>query len=44
MLLPLRDIVPDWRHPVTGEPVSRLIGRLPPGAGIRRMANGGRQP
>ena len=44
VLLPLRDIVPDWRHPVTGEPVSRLIGRLPPGAGIRRMANGGRQP
>ena len=44
VLLPLRDLVPDWRHPVTGEPVSRLIGRLPPGAGIRRMADGGRRP
>ncbi|MEX0839371.1 MAG: 2-amino-4-hydroxy-6-hydroxymethyldihydropteridine diphosphokinase [Parvibaculum sp.] len=31
-LLPLRDIVPGWRHPMTGESVETLIGRLPAGA------------
>ena len=44
VLLPLRDLAPDWRHPVTGESVSRLIGRLRPGAGIRRMTDGGPRP
>ena len=28
VLLPLREIAPHWRSPVTGEPIDRLIGRL----------------
>ncbi len=28
VLLPLRDIAPDWRHPVTGRTVSGLIAAL----------------
>jgi 2-amino-4-hydroxy-6-hydroxymethyldihydropteridine diphosphokinase len=38
VLIPLRDIAPDWRHPISGESVERLIAALPPGehAGIRR--------
>ncbi len=29
VLLPLADLAPDWRHPVTGEGISTLIARLP---------------
>jgi 2-amino-4-hydroxy-6-hydroxymethyldihydropteridine diphosphokinase len=29
VLLPLRDLAPDWRHPVTGEGLSEMIARLP---------------
>lgn len=29
VLLPLREVAPDWRHPVLGETVSMLIARLP---------------
>jgi len=29
VLLPLRDVAPDWRHPVLGETVSMLIAKLP---------------
>jgi 2-amino-4-hydroxy-6-hydroxymethyldihydropteridine diphosphokinase len=32
VLVPLRDIVPDWRHPVSGRSVSELIDALPPEA------------
>lgn len=28
VLLPLRDVAPDWTHPVTGESVAVLIARL----------------
>ena len=28
VLLPLRDVAPDWTHPVTGETVDALISRL----------------
>ncbi len=40
VLLPLRDVAPGWRHPVSGESVGRLIAALPPGerAGIRPAA------
>jgi 2-amino-4-hydroxy-6-hydroxymethyldihydropteridine diphosphokinase len=31
VLLPLRDIAPEWRHPVTGKTVDALIAALPPG-------------
>ena len=39
VLLPLRDVAPRWRHPVTGESVERLIASLGPGAlaGIERL-------
>lgn len=30
VLLPLREVVPDWHHPVSGETVDALISRLPP--------------
>ena len=29
VLLPLADVAPDWRHPVTGDNVRTLISRLP---------------
>jgi 2-amino-4-hydroxy-6-hydroxymethyldihydropteridine diphosphokinase len=38
VLVPLRDVAPGWRHPVSGESVERLIAGLAPGelARIRR--------
>jgi 2-amino-4-hydroxy-6-hydroxymethyldihydropteridine diphosphokinase len=35
-LLPLRDIAPDWRHPVSGIAIGALIAALPPGQQIRK--------
>jgi 2-amino-4-hydroxy-6-hydroxymethyldihydropteridine diphosphokinase len=32
VLLPLRDIASDWRHPATGETLSSLIAGLAPGS------------
>ena len=29
VLVPLRDVAPDWRHPVTGEGVDDLLQRVP---------------
>ena len=29
VLMPLTDIAPGWRHPVTGETLTTLVGRLP---------------
>jgi len=29
VLVPLRDVAPDWRHPVTGQSVTDLIAALP---------------
>ena len=29
VLLPLAELAPDWRHPVTGAPISALIAALP---------------
>ncbi|MBB6250206.1 2-amino-4-hydroxy-6-hydroxymethyldihydropteridine diphosphokinase [Nitrospirillum iridis] len=31
VLLPLRDLAPDWRHPVSGLDLAALIAALPPG-------------
>jgi 2-amino-4-hydroxy-6-hydroxymethyldihydropteridine diphosphokinase len=31
VLVPLRDVAPDWKHPVTGQSVGALIAALPPG-------------
>jgi 2-amino-4-hydroxy-6-hydroxymethyldihydropteridine diphosphokinase len=36
VLLPLRDIAPDWRHPVTGASVDALISALSAGEDVRR--------
>lgn len=36
VLLPLAEIRPDWRHPVSGLSVAQLIAKLPPGQEIRR--------
>jgi 2-amino-4-hydroxy-6-hydroxymethyldihydropteridine diphosphokinase len=35
VLLPLRDIAPGWRHPVTARSVAELLESLPPGQRIR---------
>ena len=44
VLLPLQDVAPRWRHPVTGEPVERLIRALPRRDGdIERLAPDVRQ-
>jgi 2-amino-4-hydroxy-6-hydroxymethyldihydropteridine diphosphokinase len=37
VLLPLRDVAPAWRHPVSGRSVTELIERLPAGQAIERL-------
>lgn len=37
VLLPLRDVVPDWTHPVTGMDVAAMIAALPADQVARRM-------
>lgn len=37
VLLPLAEVAPDWRHPVSRESVRQLIARLPEGQKIRRI-------
>ena len=40
VLLPLHDVAPEWKHPVTGHPVARLIESLPRDDGeIERLAS-----
>jgi 2-amino-4-hydroxy-6-hydroxymethyldihydropteridine diphosphokinase len=36
VLLPLRDIAPAWRHPVSGRTIAELLESLPEGQRIRR--------
>ena len=31
VLLPLQEVAPGWRHPVTGAPIERILAGLPPG-------------
>ncbi len=38
VLLPLADVAPGWRHPVTGQDVAAMIAALPPGQSIRPLA------
>lgn len=37
VLLPLRDVAPGWRHPVSGAAVADLIAALPPGQEVERV-------
>jgi 2-amino-4-hydroxy-6-hydroxymethyldihydropteridine diphosphokinase len=37
VLVPLRDVAPGWRHPVSGEDIDTLIASLPPGHEARRL-------
>lgn len=37
VLLPLRDLAPEWRHPVTGVAIQTLIDSLPKGQEIRLL-------
>lgn len=37
VLLPLRDVAPGWRHPITGMSVEALIEALPPGQVAERL-------
>ena len=39
VLLPLRDIAPDWTHPVTGQSIGHLIESLPDGQDIRPIVS-----
>jgi len=39
VLLPLRDVAPTWRHPVTGAGVKALIAALPPDQTAEPMAD-----
>ncbi|MGE0668025.1 MAG: 2-amino-4-hydroxy-6-hydroxymethyldihydropteridine diphosphokinase [Sphingomonadales bacterium] len=37
VLLPLRDVAPDWRHPIIRAHIDDLIARLPDASGVRRL-------
>lgn len=37
VLLPLRDLAPDWRHPVSGRSVAQLIQDVEPISGVRPL-------
>lgn len=39
VLYPLKDLAPDWRHPVLGKTALELAANVPPG-GIRRATEG----
>jgi len=38
VVLPLADVAPDWRHPVTGQSVADMRQALPPEQAIRPLA------
>jgi len=37
VLLPLADVAPQWRHPVTGRTASEMLADLPPGQAVERI-------
>lgn len=41
VLVPLRDVAPDWHHPVTGRAVSELVEDAPDLAGVRSLKTPG---
>lgn len=40
VLLPLRDVAPNWRHPADGRSLDELIVALPPGQDVRLAQDG----
>lgn len=38
VLLPLRDVAPQWRHPATGATLDEMIAALPAGQQVERVA------
>ena len=40
VVLPWRDLAPDWQHPVIGQTIQQLAEQLPAGQEIRRMMDG----
>ncbi len=41
VLLPLLDIAPNWRHPVSGQGVREMIDALPPGQKTEAIPDAG---
>ncbi len=39
VLRPLADLAPDWRHPVTGQPIRELLRALPPDQVAERITS-----
>jgi len=37
VLLPLAELVPDWRHPVSGQTASEMLAALPSGQQVERI-------
>jgi 2-amino-4-hydroxy-6-hydroxymethyldihydropteridine diphosphokinase len=40
VLIPLRDIAPEWRHPTLGMTAAELVARLPPGQPVHPLDAG----
>ena len=38
VLVPLAEVAPDWRHPMTGQGVGELLAALPDTAGVKKLA------
>ncbi|MDB5740903.1 MAG: 2-amino-4-hydroxy-6-hydroxymethyldihydropteridine pyrophosphokinae [Alphaproteobacteria bacterium] len=39
VLVPLAEVAPDWRHPVTGQGVAELLAALPDRDGVKKLAS-----
>ena len=44
VLVPLAELVPNWRHPVSGTPISALVRGLPPGQTISAIKENAGDP